>query len=179
VPISHPLLQSCCCGRRGTSIASSRDPLIGGMKAFFTMGHPSTGSPQRLIKRLYVNCVFSPAVSRHGRCYIIGFCGCISASGRTRRMGSRSPERHVLDRFPNNCRFTKSADQGNLIRYVTPTKSNSDFYSPLHHLGFNMVFYKSWARLFFSVPFCGCAFPHRRKCDVRNADAPREKISKG
>ena len=46
-----------------------------------TSFHKFSAAPD---KRFYVNCVFSPAVSRHGRYYIMGFCGCISASGRTR-----------------------------------------------------------------------------------------------
>jgi hypothetical protein len=54
------------------------------MKALFYNGTSFHKFSAASDKRLYVNCVFSPAVSRHGRCYIIGFCGCISASGRTR-----------------------------------------------------------------------------------------------
>jgi hypothetical protein len=54
------------------------------MKALFYNGTSFHKFSATSDKRLYVNCVFSPAVSRHGRCYIIGFCGCISASGRTR-----------------------------------------------------------------------------------------------
>jgi hypothetical protein len=46
-----------------------------------TSFHKFSAAPD---KRFYVNWVFSPAVSRHGRYYIMGFCGCISASGRTR-----------------------------------------------------------------------------------------------
>ena len=84
-----------------------------------------------------------------------------------------------LYRFPNNCRSPKSGDQGNLIQDVTPTKNNSGFWPPLHYLGFNMVFHQSWARLFFSIPVRGRAFPHCREFDVRNADAPRKKIPKG
>ena len=64
--------------------AAAAQQLMRGMKALFYNGtsfHKFSAAPD---KRLYVNCVFSPAVSRHGRYYIMGFCGCISASGRTR-----------------------------------------------------------------------------------------------